>query len=120
MYKAYDIKKMRYVVCKVHHLNHNWPIHVKENFIKHTNRENDVFKLLNHPNIVKYFETINMDDYSFCTVLEYCDGKDLDYKLKQNSYFSEKIAKSFIQKILEVIKYLNEQNPKIIHYDLKP
>lgn len=56
----------------------------------------------------------------FCTVLEYCEGNDLDFYLKQHKLMSEKEARSIIMQIVNALKYLNEIKPPIIHYDLKP
>lgn len=56
----------------------------------------------------------------FCTVLEYCEGNDLDFYLKQHKLMSEKEGRSIIMQIVNALKYLNEIRPPIIHYDLKP
>lgn len=56
----------------------------------------------------------------FCTVLEYCEGNDLDFYLKQHKLMSEKEARSIIMQVVNALKYLNEIRPPIIHYDLKP
>ena len=98
----------------------NWPSETREKFIKYAIRENNVFRNLNHPNIVKYKDTIEINDYSILTVLEYCEGGDLDMQLKKRNSFTEKEAKAIIEKLLLVVKYLNERETKIIHYDLKP
>lgn len=56
----------------------------------------------------------------FCTVLEFCEGNDLDFYLKQHKLMSEKEARSIIMQIVNALRYLNEIKPPIIHYDLKP
>lgn len=56
----------------------------------------------------------------FCTVLEYCEGNDLDFYLKQNKLMSEKEGRSIVMQIVNALKYLNQIRPPIIHYDLKP
>ena len=56
----------------------------------------------------------------FCTVLEYCEGNDLDFYLKQNKNIPEKEARSIICQTVSALKYLNEIKPPVIHYDLKP
>ncbi len=61
-----------------------------------------------------------MDSDSFCSVLEYCDGLDLSTYLKRQKILNEKESKSIIKQILTGVKFLNETNQKIIHYDLKP
>lgn len=58
--------------------------------------------------------------FRFCTVLEYCEGNDLDFYLKQHKLMTEKEARSIIMQIVNALKYLNEIKPPIIHYDLKP
>lgn len=58
--------------------------------------------------------------YRFCTVLEYCEGNDLDFYLKQHKLMSEKEARSIVMQIVNALRYLNEIKPPIIHYDLKP
>ncbi|KAL0190302.1 hypothetical protein M9458_013000, partial [Cirrhinus mrigala] len=56
----------------------------------------------------------------FCTVLEFCEGNDLDFYLKQHKLMSEKEARSIVMQIVNALRYLNEIKPPIIHYDLKP
>lgn len=56
----------------------------------------------------------------FCTVMEYCEGNDLDFYLKQHKLMSEKEARSIVMQIVNALRYLNEIKPPIIHYDLKP
>ena len=58
--------------------------------------------------------------FRFCTVLEYCEGNDLDFYLKQNKSIPEKEARSIITQTVSALKYLNEIKPPVIHYDLKP
>lgn len=53
-------------------------------------------------------------------MLEYCEGNDLDFYLKQHKLMSEKEGRSIIMQIVNALKYLNEIRPPIIHYDLKP
>lgn len=120
VYKAYDLDKFRYVAIKVHHCNAKWNSTVRSNYMRHTDRENRAFQSLSHANIVKYFDTIAIDDMSYGTILEYCECQDLDYLLKKNGSLPEKDAKVIIKQLLSAVKYLNEQDPKIIHYDLKP
>lgn len=52
--------------------------------------------------------------------MEYCEGNDLDFYLKQHKLMSEKEGRSIIMQIVNALKYLNEIRPPIIHYDLKP
>lgn len=62
-------------------------------------REKDIHKTLDHPRIVRLFDLFTIDNHSFCTVLEYCDGNDLDFYLKQNKQIPEKEARSIIMQV---------------------
>lgn len=53
-------------------------------------------------------------------MLEYCEGNDLDFYLKQNKLMTEKEGRSIVMQIVNALKYLNQIRPPIIHYDLKP
>ena len=84
-FQAFDTKEQRYVACKIHQLNKDWKDDKKANYIKHALREYNIHKNLQHPRIVSLFDVFEIDANSFCTVLEYCDGHDLDFYLKQVS-----------------------------------
>ncbi|XP_058440875.1 serine/threonine-protein kinase tousled-like 2 isoform X3 [Marmota monax] len=120
VYKAFDLTEQRYVAVRIHQLNKNWRGEKKENYHKHACREYRIHKELDHPRIVKLYDYFSLDTDSFCTVLEYCEGNDLDFYLKQHKLMSEKEARSIIMQIVNALKYLNEIKPPIIHYDLKP
>ncbi|KAK3096012.1 hypothetical protein FSP39_021923 [Pinctada imbricata] len=120
VHKGFDIKEQRYVACKIHQLNREWKDDKKANYIKHALREYNIHKTLDHPRIVKLYDVFEIDNNSFCTVLEYCEGNDLDFYLKQNKSIPEKEARSIITQTVSALKYLNEIKPPVIHYDLKP
>lgn len=120
VHKGFDLKEQRYVACKIHQLNKDWKDDKKANYIKHALREYNIHKNLEHARIVKLFDVFEIDANSFCTVLEYCDGHDLDFHLKQNKIIPERESRSIIMQVVSALKYLNEIKPPIIHYDLKP
>jgi len=120
VHKGFDMKEQRYVACKIHQLNKDWKDDKKANYIKHALREYNIHKALEHARIVKLFDVFEIDANSFCTVLEYCDGHDLDFHLKQHKTIPEREARSIIMQVVSALKYLNEIKPPIIHYDLKP
>ncbi|XP_057368352.1 serine/threonine-protein kinase tousled-like 2 isoform X4 [Daphnia carinata] len=120
VHKAFDLKEQRYVACKVHQLNKDWKDDKKANYIKHALREYNIHKQLDHPRVVRLFDVFEIDANSFCTVLEYCDGHDLDFYLKQHKIIGEREARSIITQVVSALKYLNEIKPPVIHYDLKP
>ncbi len=120
VHKAFDLKEQRYVACKVHQLNKDWKEDKKANYIKHAIREYNIHKSLDHPRVVKLYDVFEIDANSFCTVLEYCCGHDLDFYLKQHKVIGEKEARLIIIQVVSALKYLNEIKPPVIHYDLKP
>ncbi|RZF47045.1 hypothetical protein LSTR_LSTR012303 [Laodelphax striatellus] len=120
VHKAFDLKEQRYVACKVHQLNKDWKEDKKANYIKHAIREYNIHKALDHPRVVKLYDVFEIDPNSFCTVLEYCDGHDLDFYLKQHKTIAEREARSIVMQVVSALKYLNEIKPPVIHYDLKP
>ena len=120
VYKAYDTFNHKLVACKLIQLNDNWPEEIKQSYIKHTLRENSILQTLNHIKIVNLYDTIEINDHSFCNILEYCSGPDLALYIRKNGLIPERIAKIITMQILEVLLYLNKLPNKIIHYDLKP
>ncbi|KAH7961531.1 hypothetical protein HPB52_009579 [Rhipicephalus sanguineus] len=118
--QAFDLKEQRYVACKIHQLNKDWKDDKKANYIKHALREYNIHKSLDHPRVVKLYDVFEIDPNSFCTVLEYCDGHDLDFYLKQHKCIPEREARCIVMQVVHALKYLNEIKPPIIHYDLKP
>ncbi|KAJ4756169.1 Serine/threonine-protein kinase TOUSLED [Rhynchospora pubera] len=120
VYKAFDLVEYKYVACKLHGLNAQWSEEKKQNYIRHALRENNIHKTLVHPNIVRLWDTFEVDHNTFCTVLEYCSGKDLDATLKATPVLPEKEARIIIVQIFQGLVYLNKRSQRIIHYDLKP
>ncbi|KAL6636899.1 hypothetical protein ACP70R_024471 [Stipagrostis hirtigluma subsp. patula] len=120
VYKAFDLVEYKYVACKLHGLNAQWSEEKKQSYIRHAIREYNIHKTLVHPNIVRLWDIFEIDHNTFCTVLEYCSGKDLDAVLKATPVLPEKEARIIIVQIFQGLVYLNKRAQKIIHYDLKP
>ncbi|KAJ4972096.1 hypothetical protein NE237_005195 [Protea cynaroides] len=120
VYKAYDLVEYRYVACKLHGLNPQWSEEKKQSYIRHAIREYNIHKSLVHNHIVRLWDIFEIDQNTFCTVLEYCSGKDLDAVLKVTPMLPEREARIIIVQIFQGLVYLNKRPQKIIHYDLKP
>jgi calcium-dependent protein kinase len=76
-----------------------------------------VLNKLDHPNIVKYYETYN--DYKFIyLVMEYVKGKELFKYLAQQTDHSEKRTCGYMQDIVSAIAHCHAQ--QVIHRDIKP
>ncbi|XP_060036255.1 serine/threonine-protein kinase Nek11 [Erinaceus europaeus] len=84
------------------------------------NLEAQLLSKLDHPAIVKFHASFVEQD-NFCIITEYCEGRDLDYKIQEykeaGKTFSEnQIIEWFIQLLLGV-DYMHER--RILHRDLK-
>lgn len=120
VYKAYDLVEYRYVACKLHRLNEQWSEEKKQTYVRHAIREYNIHKSLVHRHIVRLWDIFEIDHNTFCTVLEYCSGKDLDVVLKETPVLPEREARSILVQIFSGLVKLNKQAQRIIHYDLKP
>lgn len=120
VYKAFDLVDHRYVACKLHGLNAQWSEEKKQSYIRHAIREYNIHKTLVHHHIVRLWDIFEIDQNTFCTILEYCSGKDLDAVLKATPVLPEREARIIIVQIFQGLVYLNKKSQKIIHYDLKP
>ncbi|XP_047944455.1 serine/threonine-protein kinase TOUSLED-like isoform X2 [Salvia hispanica] len=120
VYKAFDLVEHRYVACKLHGLNAQWSEEKKQSYIRHAIREYNIHKTLVHRHIVRLWDIFEIDHNTFCTVLEYCSGKDLDAVLKATPILPEREARIIVVQIFQGLVYLNKRSQKIIHYDLKP
>ena len=81
-----------------------------------------ILKDLDHPNIVKIYETKDKEK-EFYVIEEYCNGGDLKiflnkYLKEKKAPFSEEIVQHLMRQIIDAVKYLHDK--KIMHRDLKP
>jgi len=85
-------------------------------------REVAVLKMLDHPNIVKLFETFE-DDRFLYLVLELCEGGDVldrmtDTHLSNSGYLSEFQASVIMRACFMTLNYLHANG--YVHRDMKP
>ena len=78
--------------------------------------EIELMQRLNHPNIVKYIDTIRSRDYLHI-VLEYIENGSLSYVLRKFGSFSESLVAIYVAQILRGLVYLHEQG--VLHRDIK-
>lgn len=125
VWRAFDLVELREVAVKIHQLDPRWSDSKKENYTKHVSREYEIHRNVRHPRIVSLFDVFEIDNNSFATVLECCDGTDLDTLLKNRRLLPERDARAILLQILSGMLYLSQPSkdgtrPGIIHYDLKP
>ena len=125
VWRAYDLVKLREVAVKIHQVDPRWSEAKIENYTKHVAREYEIHRDVRHPRIVSLYDVFEIDKDSFATVLECCDGTDLDTLLQERKKLPERHARAILLQILSGMKYLSapskdNKRQGIIHYDLKP
>ncbi|EER09574.1 Calcium-dependent protein kinase, putative [Perkinsus marinus ATCC 50983] len=89
--------------------------HVKN--IERFKQEIAIMKMLDHPNIIKLFETFE-DHRNIYLVMELCTGGELFDRIIDEGRFTEVQAAIVMQQILRAVYYMHENH--IAHRDLKP
>lgn len=79
-------------------------------------RELEIMSVLDHPNIVRLYETYEDEQYVHI-VMEYCGGGDVAERIIYEGAFSEQDSAFIMEKILGAVNYLHVHN--ISHRDLK-
>ena len=88
---------------------------VKE--LKLLKTELEMLRVVDHPNIIKFYETFEDERYVHI-VMEECTGGDLFDHLIQNGQYTEREAASLLEKIIAAINHLHTLH--ICHRDIKP
>jgi len=88
-------------------------IRKKSNFTNEIN----ILKSLDHPNIIKLYETYQ-DEEKYYLIFELCKGGELFDTIIENGYFTEKEAKKLFKCIIKALHYCHKIG--ICHRDIKP
>ena len=83
--------------------------------------EISILQALDHPNIIRYHETFENDNYMYL-VMEYCPGGELfdviSRKAQSEGSFNESEAASIMECLLKAIAHCHAS--KVAHRDIKP
>ena len=118
-YSALDIKSNQQVAIKFLSLSasDNWK--KTELFA----REAKVLQQLHHPSIPQYLDFLQVeseDSFDFYIVQELAPGQSLDTLINNGWIPLETEVKQIAEQILEILIYLQELTPPVIHRDIKP
>jgi serine/threonine protein kinase len=85
-------------------------------------REAQILKQLNHPQIPKYRDYFHMDERSlwFGLVHEYIPGCSLKEQLKQGKRFTQHQVRKIAREVLKILEFLHQLHPAVLHRDIKP
>ena len=86
-------------------------------------REAETLQSLSHPAIPRYldyFELQTPKTKGFALVQSYIEAKSLAQWVESGRNFNEKEIKQIAKNLLEILVYLQHQNPPVIHRDIKP
>ena len=78
-----------------------------------------ILNQLDHPNIVKYYETYDDSKYIYL-VMEFIDGLPLFDMItsQKNQTFTEEIAAGYMKSLFQAVNHCHAVN--VIHRDIKP
>ncbi|NEP11570.1 MAG: serine/threonine protein kinase [Symploca sp. SIO2C1] len=123
-YAALDLNTNERVAIKVVSLREaiNWKT------LELFEREAEVLATLNHPFIPNYLDYFQLDveddttnsDCRFYLVQELVEGESLATLVKRGWHTTETEVQDIARQVLEILTYIHQLNPPIIHRDIKP
>lgn len=118
-YSAIDLKNHQPVAIKIVSLRQSQDWKVLELF----EREAKILANLDHPfipNYLDYFQEDSDDDRTFYLVQELVEGESLAHLVRRGWKTTEEEVKAIATQILEILSYIHQLEPPIIHRDIKP
>jgi len=86
-------------------------------------REAKVLANLDHPGIPRFIDHFTEDvdgDTRLHTVQEFVEGKTLKAHVDEGRHFTEDEARDVCRQVAEILAYLHDRSPPLIHRDVKP
>ena len=111
VYKAFHERLKTYVVVK--------QIQEKVKGILEGRAEADILKRIKHTYLPRVYDFLEIDGEIY-TVMDYVPGISLDKLLAKKERIIPKQVLLWANQLAEALAYLHQQNPPIIHSDIKP
>lgn len=92
---------------------------IKEKSLELFQREASFLMKLNHPAIVRVLDHFVENNRNYL-LLEYINGQDLRQFVKQNGGRNEWTTLNWGRQIAEILNYMHNQSPPMIHRDISP
>jgi len=111
VYKAEHIRLQKEVVVKL----------IRENIKGKLNdrAEADILKKLKHMYLPQVYDFLTIEENVY-TIMDFIPGRSFEEEIKKGRKFTQKEVIKWAGQLCEALKYLHEQNPPIIHSDIKP
>jgi len=90
---------------------------LKTSQIKQLKSEGELLKSLNHPNIIKAYDTFQTKDHIYI-ILELCTGGSIQHDVDSNGTYTEQRAIPIVRQILSALNHMHKKF--VSHRDLKP
>ncbi len=82
-------------------------------------REAQLLARIDHPRIAKIYDFFIEDDHHFL-LMEFLEGRNLRQYVQENGPQKENMSLVWAKQIAEILAYLHEMQPPILHRDLTP
>lgn len=82
-------------------------------------RESKILMKLSHPCLARVYDCFVEDGRTYL-LLEYIPGTDLRQIVTQKGPIDESTVRQWAQQLVEILSYLHQQEPPVIHRDLTP
>ncbi|TET36069.1 MAG: serine/threonine protein kinase [Planctomycetota bacterium] len=117
VHKAYDTEDNRVIALKI---LHPW-LSQKDKFCKRFQGEAQVLSQINHPNVVRFYESGQVNEYLYIS-MELLHGKDLGDRLQVEAQIPPSDVLSILYEMAKVLDFgVREFEPgSFIHRDIKP
>jgi serine/threonine protein kinase len=83
-------------------------------------REGRALKNLSHPGIPTYIDALHTDEDDFFLIQEYVEGPTLQQLIERGALFTESQVHDLLIELLDILIYLGNFSPPLIHRDIKP